>query len=148
MLRAWRSIDSYEPRASLDAWLYRIATNVCLRMLEQRNRRSSVAVDAHLEPYPDRLLELVPSSEPGPEAALVESESVGLAFVTAMQLLPPKQRVVVVLRDGLGWSAREVADLLDDTVPAVNSALQRGRARLAQERKEGAFARPHEPARS
>ena len=74
MLRAWRSIDRFEPRSSLNAWLYRIATNVCLRMLEQRNRRSSVAVDAHLEPYPDRLLELVPASELGPEAALVESE--------------------------------------------------------------------------
>lgn len=145
MLRAWRSIDRFKPRSSLSAWLYRIATNVCLRMLEQRNRRSNVAVDAHLEPYPERLLELVPSSDPGPEAALVESESVGLAFVTAMQLLPPKQRVAVVLRDALGWSAREVADLLDDTVPAVNSALQRGRARLEQERADGAFARAHQP---
>jgi RNA polymerase sigma-70 factor (ECF subfamily) len=145
LLRAWQSIDRFEPRFSLKAWLYRIATNVCLRMLEQRNRRSSAAVDARLEPYPDRLLELVPSPDPGPEAAVVESESVGLAFVTAMQLLPAKQRVVVVLRNALGWSARETADILDDTVPAVNSALQRGRARLEQERREGAFARPHTP---
>ena len=145
MLRAWRSIDRFEPRPSLNAWLYRIATNVCLRMLEQRNRRPQAAVDAHLEPYPDQLLERVPSSEADPEAALVEAETVGLAFVTAMQLLTPKQRVAVVLRDALGWSARDVATLLDETVPAVNSALQRGRARLEQERDERIFARAHQP---
>ena len=121
MLRAWRGIDGFEPRSSLSAWLYRIATNVCLRMLEQRKRRSALAIDAHLEPYPDRLLELVPALEPGPEDTLVESEGVGLAFVTAMQLLPPKQRVAVVLRDAFGWSAREVAELLGDSVPAVTA---------------------------
>ena len=145
-LRAWRSIDHFQPRAPLSAWMYRIATNVCLRMLEQRRREPGAAVDAHLEPYPDRLLEDVPSPALGPEETVEERDRIGLAFVTAMQLLPPKQRVTVVLRDVLGWSAREVADLLDDTVPAVNSALQRGRDRLQRERRERSLARPHVPA--
>jgi RNA polymerase sigma-70 factor (ECF subfamily) len=145
MLRAWRSIDRFEPRAPIGAWLHRIATNVSLRMLEQRSRSTAVTVDAHLEPYPDRLLEDVHSPGHSPEAALEEREDIGLAFITAMQLLTPKQRVAVVLRDALGWSAREVADVLQDTVPAVNSALQRGRQRLEQELREGALARVHAP---
>lgn len=146
MLRAWRGIGRFQPQAPLSAWLYRIATNVCLRMLEQRSREHGRAVDAHLEPYPDRLLEELPSPALGPEDAVEQRDRIGLAFVTAMQLLPPKQRVTVVLRDVLGWSAREVADLLDDTVPAVNSALQRGRDRLRRERDERTLARPHAPA--
>jgi len=146
MLRTWRGIDRFHPRAPLSAWMYRIATNVCLRMLEKRTRDLGAAVDAHLEPYPDRLLDDVASPAPGPEETVEERERIGLAFVTAMQLLPPKQRVTVVLRDVLGWSAREVADLLDDTVPAVNSALQRGRDRLERERRERSFARAHAPA--
>ena len=125
--------------------MYRIATNVCLRLIEQRDRRSAALVDAHLEPYPDGLIEEVRSGDPGPEAAVEERESIGLAFVAAMQLLPPKQRVAVVLRDALGWSAREVAELLEDSVPAVNSALQRGRQRLEQERREGILGRAHAP---
>jgi RNA polymerase sigma-70 factor (ECF subfamily) len=145
MLRAWRGIERFEPRAPLQAWLYRIATNVCLRLLEQRNREAAVSVDAHLEPYPDRLLEALPSGEPGPDAVIVEREGVGLAFVTAMQLLPAKQRVVIVLRDVLGWSAREVADQLEDSVASVNSALQRGRGRLERERLEGSLSRVHAP---
>ena len=146
MLRAWRSIDRFQPQAPLSAWMYRIATNVCLRMLERRRRESGAAVDAHLEPYPDRLLKDLPSTAPGPEETVEERDRIGLAFVTAMQLLPAKQRVTVVLRDVLGWSAREVAELLDDSVPAVNSALQRGRDRLQRERHEGSLARPHAPA--
>jgi RNA polymerase sigma-70 factor (ECF subfamily) len=146
MLRAWRSIDRFEPRAPLSAWLYRIATNVCLRLLEQRDRSRSRTVDEHLDPYPDRLLEEVASQAPAPDAMVEERERIGLAFVTAMQLLPPKQRVAVVLRDGLGWSAREVADLLEDSIPAVNSALQRGRQRLDRERREGRLSRAHAPA--
>ena len=145
LLRAWRGIGRFEPRAPLAAWLYRIATNVCLRLIEQRDRRSAALVDAHLEPYPDGLIEEVRSGDPGPEAAVEERESIGLAFVAAMQLLPPKQRVAVVLRDALGWSAREVADLLEDSVPAVNSALQRGRQRLERERREGILGRTHAP---
>jgi RNA polymerase sigma-70 factor (TIGR02960 family) len=146
MLRAWRSIDRFQARASIGAWLYRIATNVCLRRLEQRSREAGRTVDGHLEPYPDRLLDDLPSSAPGPEAAIEEREGIGLAFVTAMQLLPPKQRVTLVLRDVLGWSAREVADLLDDSIPAVNSALQRGRERLERERRDGSLVRVHAPA--
>lgn len=142
LLRAWRGIGGYEPRAPIGAWLYRIATNVCLRMLEERNRHRGIAVDAHLEPYP----------EPAAPAALepptsVESdEAVGLAFIAAMQLLAPRQRVVLVLRDVLDWSAREVAALLDSTEGAVNSALQRARERIRQEQQEGSLARAHRPA--
>jgi RNA polymerase sigma-70 factor (ECF subfamily) len=146
MLRAWRGIGRFEPRAPIGAWLFRIATNVCLRMLEQRSRDPVGGVDRHLEPYPDALLEEVAAPGPGPEAAVEEREGVGLAFVTAMQLLPPKQRVTVVLRDVLGWSARDVAELLGDSVPAVNSALQRGRRRLELERRDGRLTRAHEPA--
>jgi len=143
MLRAWRGIDRFQPRASLSAWLYRISTNVCLRMLEQRGRDPSAPVDARLEPYPDVLLDNVASPAAGPEETVEERERIGLAFVAAMQLLPPKQRVTVVLRDVLDWSAREVAELLDDTVPAVNSALQRGRDRLQREARS--LARAHAP---
>jgi RNA polymerase sigma-70 factor, ECF subfamily len=146
MLRAWRGIDHFQPRAPLRSWLYRIATNVCLRMLEQRARDPIAAVDSHLEPYPDVLLNDLASAAAGPEEMVEERERIGLAFVAAMQLLPPKQRVTVVLRDVLDWSAREVAELLDDTVPAVNSALQRGRDRLERERDERSLARAHAPA--
>lgn len=145
MLRAWRAIDRFEPRAPIGAWLHRIATNVSLRMLEQRGRSAVAVVDAHVEPYPDRLLEDVPSTAHGPETIVEVREGIALAFITAMQLLTPKQRVAVVLRDALGWSAREVADVLQDTVPAVNGALQRGRQRLEQERQEGTLARVHAP---
>jgi len=137
MLRAWRGLDGYEPRAPFRAWLYRIATNVCLRMLEQRKRRD---VETYLEPYPDALF------EDAPDVLVERRESIGLAFVAAMQVLPPKQRAVLVLRDVLDWSAQEVADLLDDSVPAVNSALQRARTRLTREREAGTWARVHAPA--
>src|SRR5215218_5432966 len=102
MLRAWHGIGGFEPRAELSSWLYRIATNVCLRMIEQRARREAVAVEAHLQPYPDVLLE---RETPADEAE--RREAVGLAFVAAMQLLPPRQRAALVLRDVLDWSARE-----------------------------------------
>ena len=144
LLRAWRGIDRFEPRAPVAAWLYRIATNVCLRMLEQRSRRQA-AVDAHLEPYPDWILEQAASPLAGPAASAETREAIGLAFVAAMQLLPPKQRAVLVLRDVLDWSAREVADLFQDSVAAVNSALQRARERLAREQEEGSLARAHVP---
>src|SRR5437870_3737168 len=143
MLRAWRSIDRFEPRAPLRAWLYRIATNVCLRLLEQRERHAAASIDAYVEPYPDRLLEQLPSASSSPDAAIEMRESIGLAFITALQLLPPKQRAALVLCDALGWSAREVAELLGDSVAAVNSALQRARDRLERERQEGTLTRPH-----
>jgi RNA polymerase sigma-70 factor, ECF subfamily len=140
-LRAWRGLDGYEPRAPFGAWLYRIATNVCLRAIERRARAPEpLALDeaeiaSYLKPYPDRLLHEVE-----------ERESIGLAFVSVMQLLPPRQRAALVLRDVLGWSAREVAELLGDSVASVNSALQRGRATLERERGAGRLAREHAPA--
>lgn len=141
MLRAWRSIDRFEPRADISSWLYRIATNVCLRMIEQRRRREAVVVDSYLQPYPDLLLQ--PET---PEDEAERRESIGLAFVAAMQLLPPRQRAALVLRDVLGWSAREAADLLGISVAAANSALQRARERLEREQLDGTLARPHRPA--
>jgi RNA polymerase sigma-70 factor, ECF subfamily len=140
MLRAWRGIGRFEPRAELSSWLYRIATNVCLRMIEQRGRRDSASIDAYLQPYPDGLLEPVT-----PEEEAERRETIGLAFVTAMQLLPPRQRAALVLRDVLGWSAREAADLLGVSVAAANSALQRARDRVESERREGSLARVHRP---
>jgi RNA polymerase sigma-70 factor, ECF subfamily len=139
MLRAWQGIGRFEPRAQLSSWLYRIATNVCLRMIEQRSRRAA-AVEAHLQPYPDALLE--PDT---PEREAERRETIGLAFVAAMQLLPPRQRAALVLRDVLDWSAREAADVLGISVAATNSALQRARARVERERRDGTLARVHRP---
>jgi RNA polymerase sigma-70 factor (ECF subfamily) len=121
MLRAWRSSERYEPRGKLGAWLHAIATNVCLTAIAHRRARPVEVSDdlEHLQPYPDRLLD-----------DLVERETVELAFITAIQLLPPKQRAVLILRDVLGWSAKETAAALDDSVAAVNSALQRARTGL------------------
>jgi RNA polymerase sigma-70 factor, ECF subfamily len=141
MLRAWRAIGRFEPRAELSSWLYRIATNVCLRMIEQRGRVEAAAVETHLQPYPDVLLE-----ERTPEDEAERRETVGLAFVAAMQLLPPRQRATLVLRDVLGWSAREAAETLGITVAAANSALQRARERIDRERGDATFARVHRPA--
>jgi RNA polymerase sigma-70 factor (ECF subfamily) len=139
MLRAWRGIGRFEPRAELQSWLYRIATNVCLRMIEQRGRQP-MPVDTHLQPYPDALLETET-----PEHETERRETIGLAFVAAMQLLSPRQRAVLVLRDVLDWSAREAADALGVSVAAANSSLQRARARLDRERRERTLARAHEP---
>jgi RNA polymerase sigma-70 factor, ECF subfamily len=141
MLRAWRAIDRFEPRAELSSWLYRIATNVCLRMIEQRGRFEAAAVEAYLQPYPDVLLE-----ERTPEAEAERRETIALAFVAAMQLLPPRQRATLVLRDVLGWSAREAAETLGMTVAASNSALQRARERVDREGEEATLARRHRPA--
>ncbi|HEX2096919.1 MAG TPA: RNA polymerase subunit sigma-70 [Solirubrobacterales bacterium] len=145
LLNAWRAISGFEPRAPLRAWLYRIATNVALRMIERR-REPAAPVDAHLQPYPDTMFNDVPAAQGGPEEEAIVSEGVGLAVVAAMQLLPPKQRAVLVLRDALGWRATEVADLLEESVPAVNSALQRARATIAREHEAGTLARVNAPA--
>lgn len=139
MLRAWRGIRRFEPRAELSSWCYRIATNVCLRMIEQRGRREAADVDAYLQPYPDTVTET-------PEDAVERRETIGLAFVAAMQLLPPRQRAALVLRDVLGWSAREAGEVLGLSVAATNSALQRARDRLERERRKGTLARIHQPA--
>jgi RNA polymerase sigma-70 factor (TIGR02960 family) len=121
MLRAWKGSDRYEPRAQLGTWLHAIATNVCLTIIARRRARPAELTDdlEHLQPYPDRLLE-----------DLVVRETVELAFITAIQLLPPKQRAVLILRDVLGWSAKETAEALEDSVAAVTSALQRARLGL------------------
>jgi RNA polymerase sigma-70 factor, ECF subfamily len=140
-LRAWRHHGAFERRASLRTWLYKIATNACLDFLDQNRRRPqphpAVAGDAPaaaaiweipwLQPYPDRLLEPVASTEDQPESAVVERETIELAFLVAIQHLPPRQRAVLVLRDVLGWRAAVVAELLEMTIPAVKSALQRAR---------------------
>jgi RNA polymerase sigma-70 factor (ECF subfamily) len=144
LLNAWRGIAGYESRAPLRAWLYRIATNVALRMLERR-AYPTVPIDLHVQPYPDRLLDDIPDAGRDPEEEAIVAEGIGLALVAAMQLLPAKQRAVLVLRDVLGWRAREVADLLGDSVPAVNSALQRARATIAKERAAGTLVRRHAP---
>jgi RNA polymerase sigma-70 factor (ECF subfamily) len=121
MLRAWRGSDRFEPRAQLTTWLHTIATNVCLTAIARRRARPAELTEdlEHLQPYPDRLLE-----------DFVTRETVELAFIMAIQLLPPKQRAVLILRDVLGWSARETAEALDDSVAAVTSALQRARLTL------------------
>jgi RNA polymerase sigma-70 factor, ECF subfamily len=135
-LRAWRRRDTFEGRSTFRAWLYRIATNACLDALQRRPRRAEthegrpLAEVPWLQPYPDHLLEGIAPSDEEPEAELVARETIELAFVAAIQLLPPKQRAVLILRDVLGWSAAESASLLDVSVAAANSALQRARATM------------------
>jgi RNA polymerase sigma-70 factor, ECF subfamily len=136
-LRAWRKRASFEGRSSFRAWLYGIATNACLDVLERRRRRpppvsvqSNPAEVPWLQPYPDRLLEGVAPRDDEPDAVVVAKETIELAFLVAIQHLPARQRAVLILRDVLGWSAKETAALLDGSVAAVNSALQRARAAL------------------
>jgi RNA polymerase sigma-70 factor, ECF subfamily len=138
-LRAWRSRRTFQGRSSFRAWLYRIATNACLDALERRPRQVEYQRQAPplaevpwLQPYPDRLLDEVSADEGEPETEVVARETIELAFIAAIQLLPPKQRAVLVSREILGWSAAESAALLDLSVAAVNSALQRARATLKQ----------------
>jgi RNA polymerase sigma-70 factor (ECF subfamily) len=149
LLRAWQALDRFEPRSALAAWLHTIATNVCLTALGRRERRRELpAADVgeavweerllHLQPYPDRLLDELEPASPDPEARYVLRETVELAFVTAVQLLPPKQRAVLILRDVLGWSAKETAAALGDSPAAVNSALQRARVSLDRAQSLGA----------
>jgi RNA polymerase sigma-70 factor (ECF subfamily) len=138
LLRAWRYLTSFEGRSSFRAWLYRVATNVCLTSAARRPTLPRAAPDeVVLSPYPDALLEELPSDVASPAARYDLRESVQLAFLTAIQILPPRQRAVLILRDVLGWTAREVADLLEASTASVNSALQRARATLDQRRAEG-----------
>jgi len=134
LLRAWRSRDRFDGGALVRAWLYRIATNVCLDAIRSRNRRLSkmqtFAEVPWLQPYPDRLLDEVAPSAEQPDALVVERETIELAFLAAMQLLPPRQRATLIARDVLGWPASETASLLETTVAATNSALQRARATM------------------
>jgi RNA polymerase sigma-70 factor (ECF subfamily) len=148
LLAAWRGLDGFEGRASVRAWLYRIATNRCLNLLRDAGRRPRPALPARpplgvpeptryaepswYEPYPDALLDGLPDAAPGPEARYEARESLALAFVAGLQRLPPRQRAVLVLRDVLGFRAAEVAGMLGASGAAVNSALQRARATLEE----------------
>jgi RNA polymerase sigma-70 factor, ECF subfamily len=147
-LRAWRARDRFEGRTSFRNWLYRIATNACLNALAARPTVRRVLPDAYgppsdrllegkpatevawLEPYPDLALDDIADPAPSPDARYELRESVHLAFVAAIQQLPPRQRAVLLLRDVLGWSAAETAQLMDASLASVNSALQRARATL------------------
>jgi RNA polymerase sigma-70 factor (TIGR02960 family) len=142
LLAAWRSLEAFEGRASVRSWLYRIATNRCLNTLRARSRRprEAPAMDQPpeptrrtkpiwLEPYPDALLE-IPDSSPGPGARYEAKESVELAFIVALQHLPPSQRAALVLRDVLGFRTAEVAEMLDTGEASVKGALQRARAAM------------------
>jgi RNA polymerase sigma-70 factor (ECF subfamily) len=146
MLAAWQGIGGFtEERASLRTWLYKIATNRCLNALRSASRRPAKEWDVPnverpeptrlgevvwLQPYPDALLEGVAAAWPGPEARYELAEAISLAFVTALQALPPRQVAVLILRDVLGFRASEVASMLDTTVESVTSALKRARAGL------------------
>jgi RNA polymerase sigma-70 factor (TIGR02960 family) len=135
-LRAWRRRDSFEAGTNARAWLYRIVTNACLDALRRSRRRlpslHSFAEVPWLQPYPDRLLDEVAPSDAQPDAVVVDRETIELTFLAVIQLLPPRQRAVLLLRDVLGWSAGETASVLDTSVAAVNSALQRARATLRE----------------
>jgi RNA polymerase sigma-70 factor (ECF subfamily) len=147
LLSAWRALPGFEGRSSLRTWLYRIATNRCLNMLREGARRppemsglkdpdqapepTRWGEPIWLQPYPDAMLEGLPDRAEGPEARYETKESVGLAFVSGLQRMPPRQRAVLVLRDVLGYHAAEVAEMLETTEASVNSALQRARAAIA-----------------
>ena len=131
-LRAWRKRASFAGRSTFRAWLYGIATNACLDAIARRSRTVAVAPDAEitwLEPYPDALLDAVP----GPDETVIAKETVELAYLVAIQHMTPQSRAVLILRDVVGLPARETADVLGISVAAVNSALQRARAVLAEQ---------------
>jgi RNA polymerase sigma-70 factor (TIGR02960 family) len=158
LLAAWQGIGGFiEERASLRTWLYKIATNRCLNVLRSASRRPAKGWDVPnvelpeptrlgevvwLEPYPDTLLEDAAGAPAGPEARYEQTETISLAFVTALQVLPPRQVAVLILRDVLGFHAGEVASMLDSTVDSVNSALKRARASLERRLPPDAGHRP------
>jgi RNA polymerase sigma-70 factor (ECF subfamily) len=148
LLSAWQGFGGFEGRASLRTWLYRIASNRCLDARRAASRRPAKEWDVAgveppeptrlgevvwLQPFPDTLLEGAIEVPLGPEARYEQTESISLAFVTALQVLPPRQLAVLILRDVLGFRANEVADMLESTVESVNSALKRARASLQLE---------------
>jgi RNA polymerase sigma-70 factor (ECF subfamily) len=137
-LRAWRKRDSFQGRSTFRAWLYGIATNACLDALRRRPRPARTGPETTpaevpwLQAYPDRLLEGIAPADDEPDSVAVAKETIEIAFLVAIQHLPPRQRAVLILRDVLGWSANETAALLGGSVAAVNSALQRARAALKE----------------
>jgi RNA polymerase sigma-70 factor (ECF subfamily) len=158
LLAAWQGLAGFEGRASVRTWLYRIATNCCLNARRAASRRPAREWDVPhveppaptrlgevvwLEPYPDALLEGAIGMPPGPAARYEQTEAISLAFVTALQVLPPRQLAVLILRDVLGFHASEVASMLDSTLESVNSALKRARASLQRRQPPAAG---HEPA--
>jgi RNA polymerase sigma-70 factor (TIGR02960 family) len=144
LLAAWLGLDGFEGRSSVRTWLYRIATNRCLNLLRSSRRRPVTAAPLPvptpeptrlgevlwLQPYPDALLDSLSDQAPGPEARYETREAISLAFVTAVQLLPPNQRAALLLRDALGYRASETAELLGLTEDAVTNALKRARATM------------------
>jgi RNA polymerase sigma-70 factor (TIGR02960 family) len=157
LLAAWQGLAGFEGRASLRTWLYRIATNRCLNARRSASRRPAKEWDVPdvdppdptrlgevvwLEPFPDVLLEGAIGVPPGPEARYEQAESISLAFVTALQVLPPRQVAVLILRDVLGFHASEVAGMLDSTVESVTSALKRARASLRRRLPQAAGRQP------
>lgn len=150
MLSAWQGLAGFEGRASVRTWLYRVATSRCLDALRSTRRRPPLTAPPPgleppeptrlgellwLEPYPDVLLEGLADSSPTPEARYEATESISLAFITALQLLPPRQRAAIILRDVLGFHASEAARILDTTEESVTSALKRARASLEREQR-------------
>ena len=160
LLAAWRGLAGFERRASVRTWLYSVATNRALNMLRAAKRRPEVGMPPNvalpeptrlaeplwLEPYPDVLIDDELGSPPGPEARYEAKEAISLAFVTALQLLPARQRAVLILRDVLGFRAAEVARMLDSTVESVTSALKRARATLESRPHTEAPPEPESPA--
>jgi RNA polymerase sigma-70 factor (TIGR02960 family) len=158
LVSAWRNLGEFGQRSSLRTWLYKIATNRCLDMLRADSRRPRIApplpeatlpeltgvsdVPPWLEPYPDVLLDNLVDQAPGPEARYETTEAISLAFITALQLLPPRQRAVLVLRDVLGYRAGEVAQMLDASQESVQSALKRARATVDNYLADSGSSRP------
>jgi RNA polymerase sigma-70 factor (TIGR02960 family) len=159
LLAAWQGLARFEQRASIRTWLYRVATNRCPNALRSASRRPRMdkPLDADLpeptrlsevvwlDPYPDVLLEGLPGTPPGPDARYEAREAISLAFVTALQLLPPRQRAVLILRDVLGYRAAEVARILDSTTESVTSALKRARATLERQTPPAGGREPPHP---
>lgn len=158
-MRAWQRRETLRDTAALRAWLYKIATHLCLDALKKRRRRvipvtyqsestlatpipAAVMEPIWLEPYPDRLLFPAPDT---PETEYATRESVKMAFIAALHLLPPRQRAILILRDVLEWEAQEVAEFLDCTISAVKSALHRARTTLATQKREDEIAEPPLP---
>ena len=133
-LRAWRRRETFAGRSTVRAWLYRIATNACLdRLARSRPEPATGGEVRWLQPYPDRLLDELPAGGADePETVAVARETIELAYLVAVQHLAPRPRAVLILRDVLGWPAKDVAELLGDSVNSVNSALQRARAGMRE----------------
>ena len=163
LVSAWRNLGEFGQRSSLRTWLYKIATNRCLDMLRADSRRPRIApplpeatlpeptgagdAPPWLEPYPDVLLDHLVDQRPGPEARYETTEAISLAFITALQLLPPRQRAALVLRDVLGYHAAEVAQMLGTTQESVTSALKRARATVDNHLADASSTGSHRPAR-